>query len=126
MEQLSPSIEVSMICGEQTHEHKDRSIFTFDEASSRISSLCWKPGTANENGVIRQYMAQTFIEDAIEPLHLDKASLNTAFLFCRHLENMISKVWEPANICAERIKSELVTEGSDSDGSIDMKVTPSN
>jgi hypothetical protein len=64
---------------------------------------------------------KVFIENVIEPLQLDKGSLNTVLLFCGHLENMICKVWQPATIRAGWIKSGLVVEGCNSDGGIDLK-----
>ena len=150
-------------------EHIDRSVVTVDGACSQIQSLCGKPGTANEKGVVHEFMSplgndvikgsaacsmaqnandcgrghsqlklyartkmkwktrhvlpnmQAFIESVMEPLELDKGSLNTVLLFCGHLENMICKVWQPGTIRAGWLKSGLVAQGSSSDGGIDLK-----
>jgi hypothetical protein len=37
--------------------HQDRSVLTVDGALPQIQSLCGKPGTANEKGVIHEFMA---------------------------------------------------------------------
>ena len=37
--------------------HQDRSVLTVDGALPQIQSLCGKPGTSNEKGVIHEFMA---------------------------------------------------------------------
>jgi hypothetical protein len=144
--------------------YQDRSVLIVDGALSQIQSLCGKPGTSNEKGVIHEFMAplgndvikgsaacsmsqnpndvsrchcqlktyvrtkmkwstrhvrdnmRAFIEGVINPLGLDKGSLNTVLLFCGHLEEMICKVWQPATIRAGWIKSGLVVGGENSEG----------
>jgi hypothetical protein len=41
----------------QTGQHHDRSVVSVDGACSQIQSLCGKPGTVNENGVIYEYIS---------------------------------------------------------------------
>lgn len=59
---------------------------------------------------------RVFIEGKINPLGLDKGSLNTVLLFCGHFDDMICKVWQPATIRAGWIKSGLVVGGEKSEG----------
>jgi hypothetical protein len=41
----------------RTGEHRDRSVVIVDGACCQIQSLCGKPGTSNEKGVIHEFMA---------------------------------------------------------------------